>query len=91
MNSPARPNYALEPFDPVKRRGIVEALKLGTKQTLEPPIDGNEDYTQRDINEMIDRGWAMRFRQRPADKAWRYVLTRQGYQMGVDLSWVGEE
>lgn len=87
VNSPQRPNYAATPFDPTQPRsfGIVEALKLGLQGTLGPTCDNNTDYTQRDINEMIDRGWVTRFRQRPFDKAWTYALTKQGGRVAQEM------
>lgn len=85
MNSPSRPNHAATPFDPAQRPGIVEALRLGLTETLGPTSDNNTDYTQRDLNEMVDRGWVTRFRQRSFDKAWTWALTKQGGRVALEL------
>jgi len=88
MASPALPRYGDTPFIAVNRPGVVAALKHGIKATLPPTVDGTP-YTQRDLNEMIDRGWVTRFRQRPEDKAWSYALTKQGGRVAEELGLVG--
>lgn len=75
MSSPALPDYSNTPLDLRKRPGIAAALAHGS---ILPPVEDNPAWQQRDLNEMVSRGIAQRFRQRPQDKAWTYCLTPAG-------------
>lgn len=91
MPSPALPNYAATPFDPAARPGVIAALKMGLNVTLPPTCDGMVPYTQRDINEMVSRGWVTRFRQREFDKAWSWTLTREGMELARAATWMKDD
>ncbi len=71
---PVRVNYAATPYQ--RRPGITAALRCETICAL--PFDGETvPYTQRDINEMLDRGWVRRDHRREWDKAWVYRVTKR--------------
>ena len=91
MASPALPDYAATPFNPTERPGIIAALKMGIDVTLPPTADGMVPYTQRDLNEMVSRGWVTRFRQRAFDKAWSWTLTPAGTEVALALTWVKDD
>ncbi len=78
MSSPSLPDYRDTPLNLNQRPGIAAALQHGLDIGILPPVEDNPAWTQRDINEMVNRGLAQRFQQRPQDKAWRYVLTPAG-------------
>jgi len=84
MSSPNLPTYTDTPFISANRPGVVAALKHGVTATLPPTVDGTP-YKQRDLNEMVSRGWVTRLRQRPFDKAWTWTLTKEGVGVAESL------
>ncbi len=85
-NPPTLPDYAGTTFYPHKRPGVMAALFHGHAHKAKlTPVADNPAWTQRDINEMMQRGWVKRSRQRGIDKAWWFELTTEGRNVAEEL------
>lgn len=76
-NCPALPDYRGTLFIGADRPGVIAALRHGVTTKI-PPVADALDFTQRDINEALNRGFIRRSHQRPWDKAWLFELTPAG-------------
>ena len=89
MTCPCLPDYRDTPLDLTGERGerLAHALHRGWHVGF---IDATVDvpewrWTQRDINELINRGLVKRHKQRPIDNAWTYTLTTSGRALAETL------
>ena len=86
MAAVALPRYGHVPFDPSHRTGVVEAFRVAVRNGgFLPPTTEATTYYQRDVNEMIDRGWLKKHERRRVDAMWNYMLTLDGVAKSMEL------